>query len=184
MKKINLIHFVAKTRLYQLLIIAFLFLIPNLSFAQINFESPILKSMHFFATKPNNDNVIEALKQNKIELKADTKDRDGNRLVQFQVPNGKLEFCYSKKDKKIIYVRMDLPKSNGSALANVVKELEGKQFQKRITRKNAFTEDPMTVDFINKDFPYIFLIYDVLLEHNSIFIFNSEFETLENFELT
>ena len=165
------------------MLIANLFLISNKTLAQTSVESPVLKSLHYFAAKPTNDNVVEVMKQNKIELKVEKKDRDGNRLLQFELPNGKLEFCYSK-DEKLIYVRFDLPKSNGSTLAAAVKELENKKFQKRITRKNAFNEDPMTVDFINKDFPYIFVIYMVLPEHNSIFIFNSEFETLENFELT
>lgn len=181
--KNSFLHHFAKAKFLQIILIAILLSASNLTFAQMNFESSILKSLHYFATKPNNDNIVETMKQNKIELKTEKKDRDGNRLIQFAVPNGKLEFCYSKT-KKLVYVRMDLPKSNGSALANVVNELESKQFNKRITRKNAFNEDPMTIDFINKDFPYIFLIYIVLPEHNSIFIFNSEFEKLENFELS
>jgi hypothetical protein len=147
----------------------------------ISFDNTTLKTLHFFATVTNNDNIIAAMKQNKIDLKTDGKDRDGNRLVAFQVPSGKLEFCYST-GKKLIYIRMDLPKANGKALAEVVYELESKQFTKKITRKNAFTEDAMTAAFINKNYPYTYLVYN-MPEHNSLFLFNPEFDNLESFEL-
>ena len=147
----------------------------------ISFDNTALKTLHFFATVTNNDNIIAAMKQNKIELKADSKDRDGNRLVAFQVPNGKLEFCYTT-GKKLIYIRMDPPKVNGKALADVIKELESKQFTKQVTRKNAFTEEAMTAAFINKSYPYTYFVYN-MTEHNSLFLFNPEFESLESFDL-
>ena len=61
------------------MLIANLFLISNKTLAQTSFESPVLKSLHYFAAKPTNDNVVEVMKQNKIELKVEKKDRDGKR---------------------------------------------------------------------------------------------------------
>jgi len=146
------------------------------------FENQILKTLDYMTSNANNDNVIEKMKLIGLNLKSENKDKEGNRLVDFEVPNGKLSFFYSGS-KKLIYIRIDLPKVNAKILIPLMEELKKNEFKRTNTRTNTFTEEPMTVEFRNPSYPYIFIFYDIYELNYSVYAFNYEFGSLEDYEL-
>lgn len=167
-----------------ILLFVALFFSYNTATAQIAFENSSLKTLHAMASQSNYAMIKESMKGNGITLIADEKDRDGNDLLTYDVQGTvKMSYCYSSKNKKLIYARMDIPKRFLDNFMPLFDELMSKGFEQKVTKRWAITDEPMAVSYLHKDYPYSYILYEVYKDVYNIFIFNLEFGDIHNFSL-
>ncbi|RQO31806.1 hypothetical protein DBR32_07650 [Taibaiella sp. KBW10] len=145
-------------------------------------ENSVLNVFENMAFQSDYDNIVALMKTSGMTLKSNVKDEKGNHMLAFDTPQEvAFGFCYAA-NKKLVYIRMDLPVRYAANLEPVIKELREKGFKDSILHTNTFTDEPMMVTYHHQEYPYEFVLYNVYPDVLNLFFFNTAFGNIEQYK--